>query len=103
VTTKDLEVTPHAPPVSPEAPPDIGRMEVELVLHESITEQIATDLMHNIAENLQTVTHLVNWVFFTANVGGVIIKYDTAILPAMSGDLAPVPTWQETGEPTVNA
>ncbi len=72
-------------------------------MHESITEQIVNDLMRDIAENLQTVTHLVNYAQFEANVGGVIIDYEAEILPAMAGDLAPTPLWVETGEPTVNA
>jgi hypothetical protein len=103
VTTKDIEVTPHAPPVPPTGDPPLGRMDVELVLHESITEEIVDDLMRDIADNLQQVTHLINYAYFAANVGGVIIKYETPILPAMTGDLAPTPQWVETGEQTVNA
>ena len=105
MSIKDIEVTPHAPPVQPpaELTPDPGRMEAELVLHPSITEEIVNDLMRDIAENLQQVTHLVNYVYFVANINGTIIKYEAEILPAMVGDLAPVPHWEETGEPTVNA
>lgn len=89
--TKDIEINPLAPPQPPTTDPVVGQMLVSLTMHVSITEPIVNDLMRDIAENLQTVTHLINRADFKANVNGVILTYGTDILPAMVGDLSPVP------------
>jgi hypothetical protein len=99
----DIEVTPHAPPTEPILSPDPGQMWCVLTMGANINEQMVQDLMVNIADNLQTVTHLINYADFQANVAGVILTHSADILPAMTGDLAPTPTWLETGEQTVNA
>lgn len=93
MTTKDIEVEEQAQTPPPVVLPDplVGDMWCVLTLQPNINQQIVNDLMRDIASNLQTVTHLVNNVQFKANVAGVILTYSTAILPAMTGDLEPVP------------
>lgn len=105
MTTKELSgtATPRVSTPPPTPTPDPGQMWVRLTMHSQINEQMVQDLMNDIAYNLQTVTHLINYAEFQANVAGVILTHSAEILPAMTGDLAPTPTWLETGEPTVNA
>jgi hypothetical protein len=100
MTTKDIETRAQVPEIPN---PEPGIMWIVLTLHEAITEPIVMDLMNNIANNLQQVTHLVNHMDAKVNVNGVVFTHSADILPAMTGDLSPTPQWVETGEPTVNA
>lgn len=79
-------ITHVAPP-----PPDaaLGHMMVDITMQPNITQEIVPNLMDLFCEFLQTVTHLVNHVNMTANVGGVIITDSEDIVPASMGDLVP--------------
>lgn len=83
--------------------PEIGHMYINLTLNSQINETMVNDMMRNIADNLQMITHLVNFAEFEANVGGEILIYSKEIKSAIIGDLVPTPQWLETGEQTVNA
>jgi hypothetical protein len=87
VATKDIEVTPQS--VLPA--PDPGEVLIQLTLGSEVSEQMVQDLMVDITDNLQTVTHMVNHVDCVANVQGVILTHSADILPAMTGDVAPIP------------
>ncbi len=76
---------------SPLPSPPVGHMYFDLTLNSGISDQMAQDLMTDITDNLQTVTHLVNYADCTANVSGVILTHSADILPAMTGDVTPIP------------
>jgi hypothetical protein len=71
--------------------PGVGHMYIDITMQPNINEQIVNDMMEDMCENLQTITHLVNHVEFQANVAGVILADGEDILPAMTGDLMPAP------------
>jgi hypothetical protein len=83
--------------------PDPGMMWIRLTMNTAISEEMAMDMMRDITDNLQTVTHMVNYAEFDTNVNGTILTYEKEILPAIIGDPTPSPTWLLAGEPTVNA
>lgn len=66
--------------------PTPGHMWVRLTMTQYISEEIVTDLMHNISTNLQMVTHLVNYAEYKANVNGTVLTFEDAILPAYISD-----------------
>jgi len=71
--------------------PNPGYMSVMLQLQPNITEGMASDLQEYLCDYLFTVTHLVNYVSLSANVGGVIITDEEEITPVSKGDLVPPP------------
>jgi len=71
--------------------PNPGYMSVMLQLQPSITEGMVSDLQGYLCDYLFTVTHLVNYVSLSANVGGVIITDEEEITPVSKGDLVPPP------------
>jgi hypothetical protein len=71
--------------------PPVTHMYIDLTLQPNITEPVTADLMSLICDSLQTVTHLVNHCEMQANIDGVIVADGEDILPAMTGDLGPVP------------
>lgn len=99
MATKDIETRAQQPPIPT---PDPGMMWIRLTMNTAINEEMAMDMMKDVALNLQTVTHMVNYAEFETNVNGVILTYSADILPAIEGNLVPTPTWVITGEPTVN-
>lgn len=69
--------------------PEDGHMYMDLLLQPNITPEIVADLQEYLCDYLVTVTHLVNHVTLSANVGGVIINDSEPILPVSIGDLVP--------------
>jgi hypothetical protein len=77
--------TPLTPPDA--APtPNPGYMSMMIQMQPSITEDIVHDLQEYLCDYLFTVTHLVNYVSLSANVGGVIITDAEEIYPVSQGD-----------------
>jgi hypothetical protein len=71
------------PPIPEPAP---GYMWVRMLMNPYVNEEMATDLMHNMADSMQQVTHMLNYAEFSVNVNGTVLTYEKDILPAVVGD-----------------
>jgi hypothetical protein len=83
-TQLKVTATPWVPDVAPT--PNPGYMSLMIELQPSITEGMVSDLQGYLCDYLFTVTHLVNYVSLSANIGGVIITDEEAITPVSKGD-----------------
>jgi len=79
-----VTATPWVPDTAPT--PNPGYMSLMIELQPNITEGMVSDLQEYLCSYLFTVTHLVNYVSLSANVGGVIITDEEEIYPVSKSD-----------------
>lgn len=73
-------------PEPPIPEPTPGHMWIRILMKPYVSEEMVTDLMHNMADAMQQVTHMVDYAEFSVNVNGNVLTYEEDILPAVVGD-----------------